>query len=89
MPRLTKIVTRQGDEGMTALSGGQRVSKDSIRVSAYGSVDELSSHIGLAIAMGLDQDLVQYLQEIQNDLFHLGSDLLSWKRTRSISQSLR
>jgi len=75
MPRLTKIVTRQGDEGMTALSGGQRVPKDSLRVSAYGSVDELNSHIGLAIALELDQVLVKSLQEIQNDLFHLGSDL--------------
>ncbi len=75
MPRLTKIVTRQGDEGMTSLSGGQRVSKDSLRVAAYGSVDELNSHIGLAIAVGLDEMLINSLQEIQNDLFHLGSDL--------------
>ena len=75
MPRLTKIVTRQGDKGMTGLSGGQRVSKDSLRVSAYGLVDELSSHLGLAIALGIDKSLEQTLQEIQNDLFHLGSDL--------------
>jgi cob(I)alamin adenosyltransferase len=75
MPRITKITTRKGDQGTTALSGGQRVSKDSLRVSAYGSVDELSSHIGLAIALDLDQMLVKMLQEIQNDLFHLGSDL--------------
>lgn len=75
MPRLTKIVTRRGDEGMTSLSGGQRVSKDSLRVAAYGSVDELSSQIGLAIALGLEEILSKSLQGIQNDLFHLGSDL--------------
>jgi len=75
MPRLTKIVTRQGDNGTTGLSGGQRVSKDSLRVSAYGLVDELSSQIGLAIAFGIDEELAQMLQEIQNDLFNLGSDL--------------
>lgn len=75
MPRLTKIVTRQGDNGNTTLSGGQRVAKDSLRVSAYGTVDELSSQIGVAIAVGLDQELEKYLREVQNELFHLGSDL--------------
>lgn len=75
MPRLTKITTRKGDEGATALSGGQRVSKDSLRVCAYGTVDELNSQIGFAIALGLDLVLQETLRDIQNDLFHLGSDL--------------
>ncbi len=75
MPRLTKIVTRQGDKGMTSLSGGQRVSKNSARVAAYGTVDELNSQIGVAIALGLESDLAEWLKNIQNDLFHLGSDL--------------
>lgn len=75
MPRITKVYTRTGDDGDTGLGGGQRVPKDSLRVSAYGSVDELSSHLGVAIAGGLDDALTAPLTRIQNDLFHLGSDL--------------
>ena len=52
MPRLTRIYTRKGDDGTTGLGGGQRVPKDSPRVSAYGTVDELSSAIGVALASG-------------------------------------
>ena len=75
MPRLTKIYTRRGDDGMTGLSGGQRVPKESLRVRAYGTVDELNSHIGLALAAGLCERLAEVLPSIQNELFHLGSDL--------------
>jgi cob(I)alamin adenosyltransferase len=75
MPRLTKIYTRQGDEGLTSLSGGQRVPKNSLRVSAYGTVDELNSAIGVALAFGLSERLAAVLPVIQNELFHLGSDL--------------
>lgn len=75
MPRLTKIYTRKGDEGMTSLSGGQRVPKDSLRVAAYGTVDELNSQIGVALAQGLSERLAELLPVIQNELFHLGSDL--------------
>lgn len=75
MPRLTKIYTGQGDEGKTKLSGGQEVSKDSLRVAAYGTVDELNSHIGVAISLGLTDKLREFLLVIQNELFHLGSDL--------------
>ncbi len=75
MPRLTKIYTRQGDEGMTSLSGGQRVAKDSLRVATYGTVDELNSAIGVALASGLCERLSEVLPPIQNELFHLGSDL--------------
>ena len=75
MPRITKVYTRTGDDGTTALVGGQRVPKDSLRVSAYGSVDETSSHIGAALAVGLSEPLIEPLRHIQNDLFHLGSDL--------------
>ena len=53
MPRLTKIYTRTGDEGLTGLGGGQRVPKDSARVAAYGTVDELNSQLGVALATGL------------------------------------
>lgn len=75
MPRLTKIYTRKGDDGTTALSGGQRVPKDSLRVQAYGTVDELNAALGVALATGLVERLVELLPPIQNELFHLGSDL--------------
>ena len=75
MPRLTKLYTRTGDEGTTALGGGQRVPKDSLRVEAYGTVDELNSQIGLALAHGLAPRLIEALPVIQNELFHLGSNL--------------
>lgn len=75
MPRLTKIYTRKGDGGDTALGGGQRVPKDALRVEAYGTVDELNSVIGVALAAGLCERLASVLPAIQNELFHLGSDL--------------
>src|SRR5262245_2535536 len=75
MPRLTKIYTRQGDEGSTSLGSRQRVPKDSLRVQAYGTVDELNSQVGAALAQGLCERLGRELPMIQNELFHLGSDL--------------
>ncbi len=75
MPKITKVYTRTGDDGTTGLGGGQRVAKDSLRVAAYGTVDELSSFLGVALAAGLDEQLVEPLTRIQNDLFHVGSDL--------------
>jgi cob(I)alamin adenosyltransferase len=75
MPRLTKIYTKTGDEGMTGLGGGRRVPKDSARVRAYGTVDELNSAIGVALALGLTERLTSELATIQNELFDLGSDL--------------
>lgn len=75
MPRLTKIYTRKGDSGHTSLSGGQRVPKNSLRVSAFGTVDELNSCLGVALAGGLADRLTDVLPSIQNELFHLGSDL--------------
>ena len=75
MPRLTKIYTKTGDDGTTALGSKQRVSKDHPRVRAYGTVDELNSFIGQAIAQGLCPKLAAALPQIQNELFNLGSDL--------------
>ena len=75
MPRITKVYTRTGDDGTTGLGGGERVAKDSARIEAFGTVDELNSQVGVAIASGLDSDLAARLAAIQNDLFHLGSDL--------------
>jgi cob(I)alamin adenosyltransferase len=75
MPRITKVYTRTGDDGTTGLGGGQRVPKDSLRIEAFGTVDELNSALGVALALGLDERLVAALRPVQNDLFHLGSDL--------------
>ncbi len=75
MPRLTRIYTRKGDDGTTGLGGGQRLPKDALRVSAFGTVDELNSVIGVALANGLVARLAEVLPVIQNELFHLGSDL--------------
>jgi cob(I)alamin adenosyltransferase len=75
MPRLTKIYTRSGDDGMTSLGSRTRVPKESLRVSAYGTVDELNSVLGVALAYGLVPRLAGVLPLIQNELFHLGSDL--------------
>lgn len=75
MPRLTKIYSRKGDDGMTSLGNRQRVPKDSLRVAAYGDVDELNSVLGVALAAGLSSRLALGVQSIQNELFHLGADL--------------
>lgn len=75
MPRLTKIYTKKGDSGTTALGGGQRVAKDALRVQVYGTVDELNSHIGVALAVGLCDTLDTVLRSVQNELFDVGSDL--------------
>jgi cob(I)alamin adenosyltransferase len=75
MPRLTKIYTKKGDTGDTALGGGQRVPKDALRVQVYGTVDELNSQLGVALATGLSEKLEHALRSIQNELFDLGSDL--------------
>ena len=75
MPRLTKIYTRTGDDGTTALGTKERVLKDSLRVKAYGDIDELNASIGLAIASALEDDISKILVRIQNELFNLGSQL--------------
>jgi cob(I)alamin adenosyltransferase len=70
-----KIYTKQGDKGQTGLWGGQRVRKDSPRVTAYGTVDELNAHLGMARSSAIDARLGEQLARIQNELFVLGSDL--------------
>jgi cob(I)alamin adenosyltransferase len=70
-----KIYTKQGDKGQTGLWGGERVGKNSARVSAYGTVDELNALLGVVRAHSIDMDLDNYLARVQNELFVLGSDL--------------
>ena len=68
MPRITKVYTRTGDDGTTSLGGGRRVPKDSLRIEAYGTVDELNSAIGAALAHGLDAGIARPLQRIRRAL---------------------
>jgi cob(I)alamin adenosyltransferase len=75
MARLTRLYTRAGDGGTTRLAAGTEVSKDSARVEAYGTVDELNACIGAALAIGLCERLDRELTAIQNRLFDLGGDL--------------
>ncbi|NWF50068.1 MAG: cob(I)yrinic acid a,c-diamide adenosyltransferase [Ignavibacteriaceae bacterium] len=70
-----KIYTKTGDKGETGLFGGQRVSKNNIRIEAYGTVDELNSFIGYAITEITDIEVKRILLRIQDQLFIVGSDL--------------
>ena len=73
--RITRVYTRQGDEGKTQLVTGERVWKDSARVEAYGEVDELNSLIGFARSFISYEEVDRILREVQNDLFRVGADL--------------
>lgn len=74
--RLSKIYTRTGDDGTTGLGNGDRVDKDCDRVEAYGTVDELNSAIGIALAQHeLPAEVRDCLTRVQNELFDLGSEL--------------
>ncbi len=75
MVRLNRIYTKTGDDGTTGLGDGTRVPKHHERIAAYGTVDELSSVIGVALASELPEPFAAWLLEIQNDLFDVGSDL--------------
>lgn len=81
--RITKVYTRTGDTGETRLVGGRKVAKDHVRIEAYGTVDELNAVLGIARTfnrMGRAPEATQVaidtmLEEVQNDLFNVGSDL--------------
>ena len=74
--RLSKIYTRTGDDGTTGLGDGSRIAKDSARVEAYGTVDELNSCIGaLLAAQGLPDKARSCLTEVQHELFDMGGEL--------------
>jgi cob(I)alamin adenosyltransferase len=81
MARLTKIYTKTGDRGETGLVGGKRISKDSPRIWAYGTVDELNASIGIARAFNAEEksregrSMDEVLSRIQNELFNLGTEL--------------
>src|SRR5271165_6101282 len=84
MPKLTRIYTRTGDDGTTGLVGGQRIKKNALRIETYGTLDELSSVIGLArssfaglppAAAERAAELDPWLAWTQDVLFNLGSEL--------------
>lgn len=76
MVKLNRIYTRTGDDGTTGLGDGKRVSKDHLRVEAYGTVDETNACIGMArLHLNGHPALDAMLGRIQNDLFDLGADL--------------
>jgi cob(I)alamin adenosyltransferase len=87
--KLDKIYTRTGDEGKTSLGDGSRLPKFHLRVTAYGSIDEANSVIGMAILHVTDPDVHTVLQHIQNDLFDVGADLCRPERQGVETQSLR
>jgi cob(I)alamin adenosyltransferase len=73
--RLSKIYTKTGDDGTTGLGDGTRVAKDSARVAAYGTVDELNSSLGMVLAQEIPSAVRETLAQIQHDLFDLGGEL--------------
>ena len=80
--RITKVYTRTGDTGKTRLAGGQQVWKDSLRVEAYGTIDELNASVGVVRVMNADAvdeyaaaQLEAELRWVQNKLFDVGSIL--------------
>ncbi len=73
--RITRVYTKTGDGGETSLVDGSRVSKDDMRVAAFGDVDELNSVLGLARAWNREAEIEEILKHLQNDLFTVGADL--------------
>jgi cob(I)alamin adenosyltransferase len=88
MVRLTRIYTRGGDGGETSLGDGARVPKHTLRVAAYGTVDEANAAIGIA-RLHADAPADEMLGSIQNDLFDLGADLCTPEDGRRAAGALR
>ena len=88
MVRLTRIYTRGGDAGDTSLGDGARIPKHSLRVAAYGTVDEANAAIGIA-RLHADAESDEVLGRIQNDLFDLGADLCTPEGGRRAAGALR
>ena len=93
--RLSKIYTRTGDDGSTGLGDGTRIAKDSLRVEAYGTVDELNSVIGMVLACGVPDPVSHSLVRAQHRLFDLGGELcmpgfelLSSERVQELERTL-
>ncbi len=74
MVKLDKIYTRGGDSGLTSLGDGKRVKKNSLRIRAYGEIDEVNSILGIVVCY-CNEFLKKIILKIQNDLFDVGADL--------------
>jgi len=85
--KITKVYTRQGDRGKTSLVGGQRVSKASERLEAYGTVDELSSHLGLLASFLPDGDDKTMIIRVQSCLFNVCTNLATDQEQTVLSPS--
>ena len=72
---MTRIYTKTGDDGTTGLIGGKRVSKDALRIEAYGAIDELNAVLGVASAHPVPERVHGILRRIQDDLFSVGANL--------------
>ncbi|HUM51757.1 MAG TPA: ATP:cob(I)alamin adenosyltransferase, partial [Chitinophagales bacterium] len=72
---MMKIYTKTGDDGTTALYGGKRLSKADIRIEAYGTVDELNSHLGIVLSFIEEKEFTELLISIQSRLFDIGTHL--------------
>ncbi|VAW40914.1 ATP:Cob(I)alamin adenosyltransferase, partial [hydrothermal vent metagenome] len=93
--RLTKIVTKAGDDGTTALASGKRISKADVIIAAIGTIDELNSSIGFVRCVCQHKDLDNELMQLQQNLFNCGADLclegsvlISSKQIKAIEYSL-
>ena len=73
--KIVKVYTRTGDQGETSLVGGVRIKKSNIRLEAYGTVDELSAHLGMLVAMMKEGDEREFVIRIQNNLFNVCTHL--------------
>ena len=73
--KMSRIYTKTGDNGLTGLIGGQRIPKNSPRIEAYGTLDELNSHLGLAAAHKVSSSILPMLLTIQQELFEIGAEL--------------
>ena len=73
--RISKVVTRTGDDGSTGLADGSRIAKSALRIEAMGDIDELNSYLGLLLAQAIDPGVAALLQTIQHRLFDIGGEL--------------
>ncbi|MBI4810211.1 MAG: cob(I)yrinic acid a,c-diamide adenosyltransferase [Ignavibacteriales bacterium] len=83
-----KIYTKTGDKGETSLLGGRRVPKDSLRIEAYGTVDELNTVLGICRSINIVKKIDTIIEDIQNDLFQFGTELASPTEYKSNSAFL-
>lgn len=88
MVTLNRIYTKSGDKGETALGDGTRIPKDSLRIAAYGTIDEANAAVGIA-RLHTDGEIDEMLKRIQNDLFDLGADLCVPETTKRSQGRLR